>query len=55
MSKSTVTNLLRLIHSLQQERQQRAAAIAVIDAAFVSLGITPKPAVRRGRPLGVPR
>lgn len=47
---TTAAELARLIQTLQQERRQHADAIAEIDAAFTSLGITPKPARRRGRP-----
>ena len=49
MTTSTATELTRLIHILQQERQAHVAAIAEIDAAFASLGITATPAKKRGR------
>lgn len=50
MPTSTAAELASLIQTLQQERRQHADAIAEIDATFASLGITPKPARRRGRP-----
>jgi len=52
MSKSTATELSRLIQTLHEERRQHADAIAAIDTAFSSLGIAPKTAARRGRPSG---
>lgn len=50
MPTSTTTELARLVQSLQKERQDHVDAIAAIDAAFASLGITPKPTRKRGRP-----
>jgi len=49
-SSATVAELQRLIRRLQQERQTHQDAIAAIDSTFQSLGITPSPAPRRGRP-----
>ncbi|MEX2213902.1 MAG: hypothetical protein WD768_07230 [Phycisphaeraceae bacterium] len=47
-TQGNVTELARMIHRLQQERQQHVDAIAEIDGAFQSLGITPQTS-RRGR------
>mgnify|MGYP006908260795 CR=1 FL=1 len=47
---SATTELARLVQSLQKERQEHVDAITAIDDAFASLGISPKPAGKRGRP-----
>ena len=49
MPTSNVAELTHLIQTLQQERQDHITAIAEIDAAFASLGITATPAKKRGR------
>ena len=50
MSKTAINDLQVLIRKLQDQRQAHLDAIAVIEAAFGSLGI--KPPKRRGRPRG---
>jgi hypothetical protein len=51
MSKTAINDLQALIRKLQVERQAHIDAIADIDVAFGTLGITPPK--RRGRPRGV--
>ena len=51
MSKTAINDLQALIRKLQDQRKAHLDAIADIDAAFSSLGITPRK--RPGRPRGV--
>lgn len=52
MPNTTAAQLAQLLQTLQQERQQHVAAIVEIDGVFTALGITAKPAVKRGRKPG---
>lgn len=50
---TTTTELARLVQSLWKERQEHLDAVAAIDEAFASLGISPKLPSKRARPASV--